>query len=302
MHIVYSEKYVVDFGPHVFPTIKYKLIHDKLITKGLANEEDFVSPAAPQLDDLLLAHTQEYIDDLKNLRWTNRTLFSELPLTKEIVDEYFLFAAGTILTLKLALQKGFAFHIGGGFHHAFSEHAEGFCYINDIACGIRRLKNDNLVKRATVIDCDLHQGNGTAKIFENDPDTFTFSIHQENLYPVKQKSDLDIGLPDFAGDEEYLKYLREKIPWILDTHKPDIVVYNAGADPYKDDKLGSLQLTKEGLRQRDRIVFEECKKRQIPAGVVLAGGYAERLEDIVDIHVATCEEMILCSQQSSTNL
>ena len=294
MRIVYTEKYVVDFGAHVFPTVKYRLIHDKLIAKGLAKEEDFISPPTPKLDDLLLVHTKEYIDDLKNLRWTNRTLFSELPLTKEIVTTYFLFAAGTILTLKLALQNGFAFHIGGGFHHAFADHAEGFCYINDIACGVRRLKNDGLISRSAVIDCDLHQGNGTAKIFEDDSDTFTFSIHQENLYPVKQKSDLDIGLPDFATDEEYLAYLREKVPWILDIHKPNIVVYNAGADPYKGDKLGSLQLTKEGLRQRDRIVFEECKKRKIPVGVVLAGGYAERLEDIVDIHVATFEEMIRC--------
>jgi len=209
-----------------------------------------------------------------------------------------LFAAGTILALKLALQEGFVYHIGGGFHHAFSEHAEGFCYINDIACGIMRLKKDGLAKRSAVIDCDLHQGNGTAKIFENDPDTFTFSIHQEHLYPVKQRSDLDIGLPDFAGDEEYLGHLREKMPWILDTHKPDIVVCNAGADPYKDDKLGTLQLTKEGLRQRDRIVFEECKNRKIPVGVVLAGGYAEKLEDLVDIHFTTFEEMVRCSQQS----
>jgi len=161
-----------------------------------------------------------------------------------------------------------------------------------------RLRKDGLVKRSAVIDCDLHQGNGTAKIFENDPNTFTFSIHQEHLYPAKQKSDLDIGLSDFAGDEEYLRHLREKIPWIMDTHKPDIVVYNAGADPYMYDKLGTLQLTKEGLRQRDRIVFEECKNRKIPVGVVLAGGYAEKLEDLVDIHFTTFEEMVRCSQQS----
>ena len=293
MYFIYSEDYIVDIGPHVFPTIKYKLIHDRLLSShpALAGEEDFIKPTVPPLEDILLVHTKEYIDDFVNLIYSTRVTSSELPITKEIVNAYLLAAGGTILTLETALKRSFALHIGGGWHHAFPDHAEGFCYLNDIAIAIKKLKKQGLIKKAAVIDCDLHQGNGTAKIFETDKDVFTFSIHQEHLYPIKQKSNLDIGLPDFTGDDEYLEHLKQNVPYILDTHKPDIVVYVAGADPYKEDQLGSLLLTKEGLRQRDRLIFEECKKRNIPVGTVLAGGYASRIEDTVNIHLATCEEM-----------
>ncbi len=287
MKFIYSDKYYVDLGPHVFPTIKYRLIKERLLSEGLAKEEDFLEPMEPDLDDIRLVHTEEYIQDMLNLRWTPRTLRSELPLTWEIIYAYFLAAAGTILAARYALKEKIALHIGGGFHHAFPNHGEGFCYVNDIAVGIKKMQKEGRIKKAAVIDCDLHQGNGTARIFEEEPDVFTFSIHQENLYPLKERSDWDIGLLDYTGDEVYLNHLRDAIPKIYDTHKPELVIYVAGADPYKEDQLGLLQLTKEGLKRRDEIVILNAWERNIPSCVVLAGGYAHNVADTVEIHINT---------------
>jgi len=291
MKFVYSPKYEVDIGPHVFPTSKYRLIKETLLARGLAHEEDFLEPQPASREELLTVHTSEYLDDLENLRWTERTRYSELPLTKPIVDAYVLAAGGSILGARVALeqQPHLCVHLGGGFHHAFSARAEGFCYINDIAVAIRVVQRQGLIQRAIVIDCDLHQGNGTAHIFQSDPTVFTLSIHQENNYPLKQQSDCDIGLEDFANDSEYLDALATAMIPALDRHHPEFMVYVAGADPYYDDQLGALRLTKEGLRQRDALVLGEAKKRGIPSLVVLAGGYARKLQDTVDIHVATCE-------------
>jgi len=175
-----------------------------------------------------------------------------------------------------------------GFHHGFADHAEGFCYINDIAVGIRTMQKEGRIEKAAVLDCDLHQGNGTAHIFQDDASVFTYSIHQENNYPFKQKSDLDVGLLDFIGDDEYLAHLQKEVPHVLDSHKPQLVIYVAGADPYKNDQLGSLQLTLKGLQERDRLVFSECLKRGIPAVSVTAGGYARQVSDTVLIHYGAC--------------
>jgi len=289
MKFVYSERYCTNFGPHVFPTEKYRLIKEKLLSEGLAKEEEIIEPPEVSLDDIRLVHTEEYLQDMLNLRWTSRTIRSELPLTWEIIQFYFLAASGTILTSRLALEEKIAFHIGGGFHHAFPNHAEGFCYVNDIAIAIKKLQKEERIKRAAVIDCDLHQGNGTARIFQDDQSVFTFSIHQENLYPIKERSDWDIGLLDFTGDEVYLNHLREAVPKIYDSHQPELVLYVAGADPYQDDQLGLLQLTKEGLKERDEIVIDEGYKRDIPIAVVLAGGYARKVSDTVAIHTNTAK-------------
>jgi len=289
MKFVYSDKYEIDIGIHVFPTVKYRLIKEKLLNENLAKEEDFIEPPKPDIEDIRLVHTQEYLDDLLNLRWTSRTIRSELPLNWEIVEAYLLAASGTILTLKIALEEKIGFHIGGGFHHAFPDHAEGFCYINDIAVGIRKLQKEGLIKKAAVIDCDLHQGNGTAKIFQKDESVFTFSIHQENLYPIKEESDWDIGLLDFTGDDVYLQHLKEAVPKIIETHKPELIVYVAGADPYKNDQLGLLRLTKEGLIERDKIVIKNALANNIPVGVVLGGGYALDVMDTVEIHFNTAK-------------
>jgi acetoin utilization deacetylase AcuC-like enzyme len=292
MKFVFSDRYEVNLGAHVFPTEKYRLIKERLIKERLAQESDFITPEPAPIEDIKLVHTENYIHDMLNLRWTARTARSELPLTQEIITAALIHAQGTIITGVEALKTGCCIHLGGGFHHAFSDHAEGFCYINDVAVAIRKLKQLKLITRAAVIDCDLHQGNGTARIFQNDDTVFTFSIHQEHLYPIKETSDWDIGLDDYTSDEEYLKLLQDAVFKILPTHKPEIVMYLAGADPYQLDQLGSLRLTKEGLLKRDRLIFEACRNHQIPVAVTLAGGYAYDLNDTVEIHFNTCKMAI----------
>ncbi|MEO0009361.1 MAG: histone deacetylase [candidate division WOR-3 bacterium] len=292
MRFVYSDRYHFNIGVHVFPTDKYKLVKASLLGSGLAKETDFFEPPEPVIDDIRLVHTKEYVDDLLNLRWTSRTVRSELPLTWDIVYGYMLHTSGTILACHFALEDGIAMHIGGGFHHAFADHAEGFCYINDIAVAIKKLQKEGKVERVAVIDCDLHQGNGTARIFQDDPRVFTFSIHQEHLYPIKERSSWDIGLEDETGDEEYNQHLITAVPKIISEHKPQFVIYVAGADPYIDDQLGTLRLTKRGLALRDRIVIENCHRKGIPVVPVLAGGYALNTQDTVEIHVNTARECL----------
>lgn len=292
MRFVYSDRYGMDIGAHVFPTDKYRLVRDRLVESGLARPEDIHEPPEPDADDVRLVHTPEYVDDLLNLRWSSRTVRSELPMTWEVVHGYMLHAAGTILACRFALEDGVAMHLGGGFHHAFPDHGEGFCYVNDVAVGIRKLMVEGLVERAAVIDCDLHQGNGTARAFREEPAVFTFSIHQERLYPIKEESNLDIGLDDETGSGLYLERLGQALPGILNGHQPGLVVYVAGADPYRDDQLGALRLSKRGLAMRDRMVIEGCHRRGISVVPVLAGGYAYDTADTVDIHVNTARECL----------
>jgi len=285
---VYSARYGVDFQGHVFPAEKYRLIYNSLKKLGSLDNSRVCEPRMPTKEDLLLALTPEYLEDLLGLRWASSTVRSEMALTAEIVEFSRLTVGGTILACVEAMRCGIGFHIGGGFHHAFPDHAEGFCYMNDIAVAVRKMQNEEIAKKLAVIDCDLHQGNGTAYIFLDDPDVFTFSIHQEDLYPIKQRSDLDVGLDYFAGDQEYLEKIRFHVPRIMDSHNPDLMVYVAGADPYEGDKLGTLQLSKEGLKERDTIVIQSARERDIPVAVVLAGGYAANTMDTVEIHVNTC--------------
>ena len=292
MRFAYSDRYKLDIGAHVFQTEKYTMVRDSLLATNQAVPADFVEPPEPDLDDVRLVHTKEYVDDMLNLRWSPRTVRSELPLTAEIVQGFLLFASGTIAACRFALEDKVSMHIGGGFHHAFADHGEGFCYINDIAVGIRKMQQEKRIERAAVIDCDLHQGNGTARIFQGDPNVYTFSIHQERLYPIKERSDLDIGLDDEIGDDVYIEQLQNSVPRILAQHKPELVVYVAGADPYKHDQLGALRLTKRGLAFRDRIVIEGCYKRGIPVVPVMAGGYALDPKDTAEIHTNTARECL----------
>lgn len=287
MKFVYSDRYLVDIGPHIFPVQKYSMVKEALLAEGVP-EGDFIEPVRATEEDLLLVHSEEYLDDLVSLRRTHRTVPSELPLTREIVDAYILAAGGTCIAVERALKDGCSVHIGGGWHHAFRSHAEGFCYVNDIALALKRAQRDGIVQRAAVVDCDLHQGNGTAKIFQSDPAVFTFSIHQERNYPVKETSDLDIGLEDGTGDEEYNSLLADTLQEILERSKPELVIYVAGSDPYEKDLLGGLSLTVEGLHRRDELVMQECEKRSVPVGVVFAGGYSQKVEDTVEIHLNTC--------------
>ena len=221
----------------------------------------------------------------------NELALLEIPWSPEVVEGFRLMTGGTIHAAYLALETGSpGFHIGGGFHHAFASHGEGFCLFNDVAVAIRVLLADAVIERAAVIDLDVHHGNGTAFIFESDPRVFTFSMHQEYNYPVhKPRGSLDIGLPDGTNDDLYLERLRSTLPEVMAV-APQIVFYLAGADPFEDDQLGGLALSKSGLRHRDRVVLDACNASGIPVVILLAGGYARRLEDTVDIHFATYEE------------
>lgn len=294
MKVIYSDKYEVNIGAHVFSMEKYRLVKERLVNSQLVKEQDFIYPQEAKLEDIALAHTKAYIDDMIHLRWTQRTVRSELPLSSEIISAYFIHAQGTILACNEAIKTGVGLHLGGGFHHAFADHGEGFCYINDIAVGIKKMKSLKLVDHVAVIDCDLHQGNGTAKIFQGDSSVFTFSIHQELLYPIKEESSLDIGLEDGTGDVEYLRKLDNAVDMIFANHKPQLIVYVAGADPFQMDQLGALRLTKEGLKKRDEFVIKKSRQQKIPIAVTLAGGYAFDVNDTVDIHFNTskvCLEM-----------
>jgi len=285
--VVHSQAYTCDIGPHVFPVAKFRLTRERLMDDGVLAADGILEPVAATRDELLLVHTPGYLDDLEQLRWTERTTYSELPLEHDIVRAYILAAGGTTLAARQAMALGAAINLGGGFHHAGTDRAEGFCYINDLAVGIRVLQREGLVRRAAVVDLDVHQGNGTARVFEGDPSVFTFSIHQENNYPSpKARSSLDLGLADGTGDREYLARLGEALERVW-AFAPELVLVQAGADPYADDQLGGLSLTLAGLEARDRAVLEGCARRGIPAAVTLGGGYARRVEDTVRIHAQT---------------
>jgi len=286
MHFVYSPLYKADIGLHVFPTQKYELILRKLRAEGLINDSNVLPPKRPSNEELLKIITPEYLDDLLNLRTTARTFPSEMPVNKDIIDAQMLCCGGSFLAAQTALKEGACYHIGGGFHHAFPEHAEGFCYLNDVVFGAVMMLEQG-VKKVAVMDCDLHQGNGTAKFFENEERVFTFSMHQEHLYPVKQRSRLDIGLDNGVHDEEYLDKLESAVKIIYREFAPQCVIYLAGADPYIFDQLGSLDLTIEGLRKRDELVIKGAREKNIPVSVVLGGGYAEDVDDTVEIHCNT---------------
>ncbi len=286
--IVYHDKYDLRLGEHVFPSIKYRLIQERLLQEGIASPEDFVEPAAAPTEDLLLVHTEDWVRRLRNgaLRF-EEILRMEIPYTQEIVDAFWLAAGGTTLAARLAMRDGAAFNLGGGFHHAFPGHGEGFCAIHDVAVAIRVLQRDRVIERALVVDCDVHHGNGTAAIFAADESVFTISLHQESNYPSeKPPSDIDVHLPDGVGDSEYLDALRAALE-TLDSFRPDLVAYVAGADPYREDQLGGLDLTMDGLAQRDGLVLDRARECGVPAFVTLAGGYARNVSDTVAIHCNT---------------
>jgi len=273
----------------VFPSRKYRLIHDRMLLEGFATAEDFVEPQPATDDQILLVHKPEWVRKLKTGTLAYMEMMRlEIPYSKEMVDGFWLAAGGTILAARNALRDRIGFNIGGGFHHAFPGHGEGFCAIHDVAVAIRSLQRERLIDRATVVDCDVHHGNGTAGIFAGDGSVFTLSIHQFNNYPdEKPASTIDVNLPDGVGDQEYLQELRGALATAIEEFQPDLVVYVAGADPYREDQLGGLSLTKEGLMGRDRLVFETALSNDIPVTVTLAGGYARNVADTVEIHCNT---------------
>ncbi len=286
--VVFSPRYACDIGAHVFPTAQYALVIEARGRAGVIGAGDVEAPEPPSRASLERVHTAAYLDDLEALRWTSRTMDSELPLTREIVDAYALACGGTTLAARRALERGTAAHVGGGFHHAFAGYAEGFCYLNDLAVAVRELQAEGVVRRVAIVDVDVHQGNGTAAIFARDPDVFTLSIHQRNNYPMpKPPSSLDVHLDDGVGDAGYLAALDTALEAVW-AHAPELVLVQAGADPYVDDQLGGLALTLEGLEQRDRRILDGCVARGIAVATTLGGGYARQVADTVRIHAATC--------------
>jgi len=307
--LVYSEGYYLPIGQHVFPGQKYRLIYQRLITSGMAEQSDFVEPKPATDKDILLVHTSEYVYKLQYGTLTAaEELQMEIPYSEELVDAFWLMTGGSILAAQKALEDQVSFNIGGGFHHAFPNHGEGFCMIHDVAVAIRRLQKDGRIKHAMTVDCDVHQGNGTAAIFGNrqaverqlpsfhgpspiekpSTDVFTISLHQQYNYPpVKPPSSIDINLPDHTTDEQYLAWLDNALSSGLRQFDPELICYVAGADPYKEDQLGGLDLTIEGLKRRDELVFRAARARNIPVMVTYAGGYARNVEDTITIHCNT---------------
>ncbi len=315
--IVYSDDYYLPIGSHVFPAEKYERIHKKLLASGIAGAGDFIAPQPASDQDVLLVHTPQYVQKLKTGTLSAREeLEMEIPYSPELVRAFWLSAGGSILAADYALNDGAAFNLGGGFHHAFPDHGEGFCMIHDVAIAIRRMQRDDKIRTAMTVDCDVHQGNGTAAIFAgvrvpSDPlpssggvinaasrpakirnahagDVFTISLHQENNYPAwKPPSSIDIDLPDEIGDDDYLAWLDNALSSGLRQFEPELLCYIAGADPYREDQLGGLSLTIEGLKKRDELVFRVARARDIPVMVTFAGGYAQKLEDTVTIHCNT---------------
>ena len=284
--LVYHELYDLHLGDHVFPSKKYRWLRDRLMQTRFAQAEDFIQPEPATDADVLLVHHREWVTKLRSGTLSYQDIQRlEIPYSRQMVEAFWLAAGGTILAARLALKDGVGFNIGGGFHHAFPGHGEGFCAINDIAIAVRRLQGDGSIRRAMVVDCDVHHGNGTAAIFANDSSVFTLSIHQLNNYPdQKPLSSLDIHLPDGIGDAEYLHRLGNSYRAAFAMFKPELVLYVAGADPYGEDQLGGLSLTFDGLRERDRLVMWTALTHKIPVAIVLAGGYAQSVEDTITIH------------------
>jgi acetoin utilization deacetylase AcuC-like enzyme len=289
LQVVWHEDYEADIGVHVFPTTKYRAARDRLFEEGTLSESDIRRPEPATDEQVALVHTTGYMEKIlgDKFSWQD-TMVLEIPFSPELREAMWICTGGSILTGRLALEDGLAVHLGGGFHHAFADHGEGFCLINDVAIAVRVLMEEGTIARAAVVDCDLHHGNGTAAIFRDDSAVFTFSIHQEYNYPMtKPPSDLDLGLADLTGDGEYLALLEKHIPVILKEHRPDLIFYLAGADPFEQDQLGGLSLTFDGLRRRDESIFRMAGDAGVPVAVALAGGYAHRFEDTVEIHCET---------------
>jgi len=337
LKVVYSARYRIDIGPHVFPTEKYQRVHARLLETGVIQPADVVEPEPASWDELALVHSAEYLEKMREGTLSPEDVAQlELPWSQAMVDGFRVMSGGTILAALLAVgtqrsqstqstqiktssalsavsrlrsasttpsfgearrsvsgAKAAAFnvvcHIGGGLHHAFPSHGEGFCPFNDVAVAARVLQARGL-ERIAIVDLDVHHGNGTAFIFESDPRVFTFSMHQQHNYPMwKPRGSRDIGLADGVHDATFLDELERALPAVVG-HQPACVFYLAGADPYEDDQLGGLRLTRDGLRRRDRMVIAAARGARVPLVVVLAGGYARRVEDTVAIHAATIEE------------
>ena len=289
VHYVYHEDAGIDIGPHVFPTEKYARLAQYVRDELHVGDERFHPWETVTDADLARVHSPAYLEDLRLARVTPATLSSEFPVTREVIGGFRAMTGGSIAAVRLALQHGVGFHIGGGFHHAFPDHAEGFCYLHDMAIAVERFRAQGSLGKVLFVDVDLHQGNGTAVIYRGDVSTYTYSIHQQNNYPIKQQSDLDRGLADGVGDDPYLEYLQSDLNTIDRCFEPQLVCYVAGVDPFHGDQLGGLWLTEEGLEQRDNLVLGHYIGRGLPVAIFLAGGYAQTPERTARLHLGTAK-------------
>jgi acetoin utilization deacetylase AcuC-like enzyme len=274
---------------HRFPVSKYALLRERVEAAGLVPPEDLIEAPAASDDEITRAHTAEYLRRVKNGELTEKELRRiGFPWSPQMVERSRRSSGATIAAARAALCEGMAINLAGGTHHAFADRGEGYCVFNDAAIAARAMQAEGLAQRIVIIDCDVHQGNGTAKIFEHDPTVFTFSIHGAKNFPFhKETSDLDVALIDDADDATYLAALREALPIALARAQADLAIYLAGADPYFDDSFGRMKLTKPGLLERDRFVLESCRAINLPVAITMAGGYARNPEDVADIHFQT---------------
>jgi len=274
---------------HRFPMLKYELIPEQLLHEGLIVQENLFAPMLLEEVNIAKTHAEEYWGQLRDLTLSLKDQRRiGFPLSAQLVERELRIAQGTIEGALFAMQYGVAFNVAGGTHHAGSNWGEGFCLLNDQAIAANYLLANNLSKRILIIDLDVHQGNGTAQIFENEPRVFTFSMHGADNFPFrKEKSDLDIALANGTEDEEFIKKLIVALNFVFDTHRPDFVFYLSGVDVLETDKLGKLALSKEGCKKRDQLVFEKCLEHQIPIQVSMGGGYSASINAIVDAHCNT---------------
>lgn len=290
MRVYYSDQYVIPLpSDHRFPMRKYAMLRERVeILCSLGPWELAASEPASD-DDILAVHFAAYLERVKAGALTEQEVRRiGFPWSPNLVERSRRSVGGTLAACRSALYDGVAANLAGGTHHAYPDHGEGYCVFNDVAIAARRMQRERLARRIAILDCDVHQGNGTAAVFAEDTTVFTFSIHGAKNFPFqKENSDLDLALDDNTGDEPYLELLDAALNTAIESSKADLAIYLAGADPYFDDRLGRLALTKKGLKARDQLVFETCRKHGIPLAIVMAGGYARQVEDTVDIHLAT---------------
>ena len=274
---------------HRFPMEKYELLPKQLLHEGTCKAQDFFEPSMPSKEDILAVHTEEYYNSLINLSLDRRAARKiGFPLSEEFIKREQLIAQGTIDGSEYALKYGISLNIAGGTHHAYTDHGEGFCMLHDQAIAARYLQKKGLAKKILIVDLDVHQGNGIAEIFQNDDSVFTFSMHGAGNYPFKkEKSDLDIAVADGSGDEVYLRILKNTLPRLIDEQRPDFIFYLSGVDILESDKLGRLNCTINGCKERDRYVLQMCKDLKIPLQVSMGGGYSPDIKTIIEAHANT---------------
>ncbi len=290
LKIAWAPEYVLPLPPsHRFPMSKYEVLPQQLLYEGTVKEDNFFRPESLDEGLLLLTHQETYWQNLKNLKLSPKEVRrTGFPLTSELVQREVRIMQGTVDCTRYALQYGVAMNIAGGTHHAFTNRGEGFCLLNDIAIASNYLLHHQLVKQILVVDLDVHQGNGTAQIFQREPRVFTFSMHGANNYPlIKENSDLDIGLSDYTDDDFYLKTLDVNLKNLLERVQPDFIFFQSGVDILETDKLGKLSVTRAGCKQRDRIVLEAAKRNKIPLVASMGGGYSPDFRDIIEAHANT---------------